>query len=147
MKKLLLLLMILPLVSIAQPKEKTFNTYYSLSGGVSSLNDKSFSAEIGCWGIKKPVMYGISLDYVNQNTFYAGIKPYYQLTQGENYYLFTYFCPKLNLSQKNDYLLEFGVTNYTQISKTIYSSFGIGFQSAKTYNLIPSLSLGINLVL
>lgn len=129
-----------------QAQEKKFLTYYSLSMGISSYGEKTVSGEFGCWGIQKPVMYSLSFDYTESGTLWASVKPYYQLTEGHGYYLFTYMCPKFRIDGK-DRLLEFGLINYTKITKELYSSYGIGFQSSKNYNLIPSISLGLNLVL
>lgn len=126
-------------------QDKKFLTYYSMSGGVSSTKDVTKSFELGCWGVTKPVMYGVTLDFVNNKDLYVGIKPCYKLTYSENYYLFTYFCPKMNV-KSGDYLLEFGLTNYTKVYKRWYTSYGLAFQSAKEYNLIPSLSFGVNYV-
>ncbi len=139
--------MSLLLISISMVGQKTFMSYYSVSGGLSSYNDKTLSLEVGCWGVEKPVMYGASLDWVNQDLLYVGIKPYYQLTYSHNYYLFTYFCPKFNIRNPNDFLTEFGLMNYTKVGKYWYTSYGISFQSARTYSLVPSINLGLNLVL
>lgn len=147
MKKFILLSITLLVLTVVTAQEKKFLSYYSISGGLSSLNDKTLSLEVGCWGVEKPVMYSASVDWVNQDALYVALKPYYQLTYAKNYYLFTYFAPKFNIRNPNDFLLEVGVMNYTKVSKYIYTSYGIGFQSAKTYNIVLSINFGLNLVL
>lgn len=147
MKKIITILLIWTLCTALQAQEQTFKSYYTLSTGLSSMNDKTISLEVGCWGIDKPVMYGISADFVNQTDFWVAIKPYYQLTEGKGYYLFTYFSPKFNVNNLEDHLIEYGLMNYTKVTESFYTSFGVGFQSAKEYNHIPSIMFGINLVL
>lgn len=137
------------------PKEKPFMTYYTLGGGFAPFNKGEFkynnwvSIEAGCWGVKKPVMYGASLDFGRDtagkmNQVWAGVKPYYQLYQGENYYFFTYFGPKLNLNTKQ-VLIETGLVNYTQVSKHFYTScaFGVQMYNGSAY---PGFNFGLNLV-
>lgn len=146
MKKLLILSLVFILaIGSVQGQEKPFMTYYGISGGYGTTNSSWASIEIGCWGNKKPVMYGISADFVSDKSIWIGVKPYYQLVQAENYYLFTYFGPKINIKNK-DYLFETGLMNYTGVNKNIYFNYGIGFQLYKE-KVYPGLNLGLNLVI
>lgn len=155
MKKALIFIatyLLLSYTCIAQEKkEKKFLTYASIGPGISSTRDLSGTIEVGCWGVKKPVMYGTSIDVVKHidsvssaTDFWFGIKPYYQLGGGENYSFFGYFCPKLKLNDMSQYLIEFGGGAYAQLKNPVwYIGFFLGFQSGPGYTCIPSVSLNL----
>jgi hypothetical protein len=132
-------------------KEKKFLTYVSVGPGISSTRDLFGTLELGCWGVKKPVMYGVSLDVVKHldsirvpADYWFGLKPYYQLGGGENYSFFAYFCPKIKLNNLSDYLIECGGGAYARFpSSKWYIGTFLGFQSGPGYTLIPSISLNV----
>lgn len=137
-------------------KKREFMTYYSLGGGFATVGGTANNGlgtwgtiEAGCWGIEKPVMYGVSLDFCGPDyskpSVWLGIKPYYQIYQARNYYLFTYAAPKWNFKQGVS--MEIGLTNYTQITEHFYSSVCFGYAKSNTDNFhSPVFSLGLNLV-
>lgn len=126
-------------------KEKRFNRYASVSGGFSDTKDVFGSAEIGLWGNSEPLMLAVSYDYMkskdNTKSEWLGFNTYYQMYEKNDNYLFVYVAPKLNITNTDDYLIQYGLSYYQRLSSNWYPSGSLSFQRQ-----VPSFSLGMNYV-